>query len=39
MISITSIQAPNQDFIIAGIADYLGKQSGIDAEVVLDIPW
>jgi phosphonate transport system substrate-binding protein len=39
MISITSIQAPNQDFIIAGIADYLGKQSGIDAEVVLGIPW
>lgn len=39
MIKLTSIQAPNQDFIIAGTARYLGEQLGLEVTAVLDPPW
>lgn len=39
MIKLTSIQAPNQDAIIAGIARYLDAQPALQATAVLDIPW
>lgn len=39
MLKLTSIQAPNQDFIIAGLADYLGKQLGIETAFIHQPPW
>lgn len=39
MIKLTSIQAPNQDYIVAGIAGYLNAQPSVNAAAVLNIPW
>jgi phosphonate transport system substrate-binding protein len=38
-IRITSLQAPNQDFIIQGLATYLQEQIGIPVEFREDIHW
>lgn len=39
MLTLTSLQAPNQDFIIAGIAGYLRKQLAMDTEFIHHPPW
>jgi phosphonate transport system substrate-binding protein len=39
MLRLTSIQAPNQDFIIAAIAAYLEARLGLAVAAVLDVPW
>ena len=39
MLKLTSIQAPNQDFIIAGMADYLGKRLAMDTKFIQHRPW
>jgi phosphonate transport system substrate-binding protein len=39
MLKITSIQAPNQDFIMAGVSDYLGKRLALDSTFIQSPPW
>jgi phosphonate transport system substrate-binding protein len=39
MLKLTSIQAPNQDFIIAGVAEYLSAQLGLDTKFIQQPPW
>jgi phosphonate transport system substrate-binding protein len=39
MLKLTSIQAPNQDFIIAGLADYLCARLGLETEFVHQPSW
>ena len=39
MLTLTSIQAPNQDFIIAGIAGYLGQRLSMAVEFIHHPPW
>ena len=38
-LTITSIQAPNQDRIAAVLANYLGEKLGIACEFIADPPW
>jgi phosphonate transport system substrate-binding protein len=38
-IRFTTIQAPNQEFIIEQICSYVGKRLGIQTEFVGNIPW
>jgi len=38
-LTITSIQAPNQDWIAAALANYLGEKLGIACEFIADPPW
>lgn len=35
----TSLQAPNQDFIIRELANYVGKTLGVQTELIIDLPW
>jgi phosphonate transport system substrate-binding protein len=35
----TSIQAPNQDFLIQSLCSYVGRKLGVPTMAVLDIPW
>jgi phosphonate transport system substrate-binding protein len=35
----TTIQAPNQEFIIAQVCDFVGEKLGLETEFVNDIPW
>jgi phosphonate transport system substrate-binding protein len=35
----TTIQAPNQDFIIAQVCEYLSSRLGLETEFVIDLPW
>lgn len=39
LLKLTSIQAPNQDFIVAGVADYLEHHLKVPARFVRDLPW
>ena len=39
LLKLTSIQAPNQDFIMAGIADYLGRHLGVATKFIEHPPW
>jgi phosphonate transport system substrate-binding protein len=39
MIKLTSIQAPNQDFIVAGMAAYLAARLGVQTRFVQELPW
>ena len=38
-IRITTIQAPNQDFIVREISSYLARRLVIETEFVIDAPW
>jgi phosphonate transport system substrate-binding protein len=38
-LSLTSIQAPNQDWIAAALAGYLGRKLGINCEFIENPPW
>ncbi len=38
-LTLTTIQAPIQDFIIEGLADYLAVRLGIQTRFLIDIPW
>lgn len=38
-LKFTSIQAPNQDFLIRSLSNYVGRELGIPTKAVLDIPW
>jgi phosphonate transport system substrate-binding protein len=35
----TTIQAPNQDFIIGEVCAHVGAKLGLETEFVIDIPW
>lgn len=35
----TTLQAPNQDFIIRDICAYMGRSLGLETEFVIDPPW
>ena len=39
MFKLTSIQAPNQDFIIAGVATYLAKTLKLETKFIHEPPW
>lgn len=39
MLRMTSIQAPNQDFIISGTAEYLSRRLGMAVDFVGERPW
>ena len=39
MLTFTSLQAPNQDFIIAAVAEYLGARLGVETRFVNERPW
>jgi phosphonate transport system substrate-binding protein len=39
LLKLTSVQAPNQDFIMAGIADYLGQRLDVSVSFIQDPPW
>lgn len=38
-LSFTSIQAPNQSFIIQDLAKYVGQRLGVSARFINEIPW
>jgi len=38
-LKFTTIQAPNQDFIVADISAYIGRQLGQKTEFVVDLGW
>ena len=38
-LSLPSIQAPNQAFIIQDIARYLGERMGVASRFINDLPW
>ena len=39
MFKLTSVQAPNQDFIIAGVATYLAKKLKLETKFIDEPPW
>jgi phosphonate transport system substrate-binding protein len=39
LLKVTSIQAPNQDFICQMVTDYISTRLGIPSEFTSDIPW
>ena len=39
ILTITSIQAPNQDWIAAALAGYLSVKMGMPCEFIADPPW
>ena len=39
ILKFTSIQAPNQDFIVAEVSAYLGQRLGQQAEFIVEVGW
>ena len=39
LLRFTTIQAPNQDFIIGEVCAYVGARLGVETEFVIDLPW